>query len=544
MAWTDLGEAWGVGGVRVAKGARGPVAVFRVAEDEVRAVADRCPHEGYPLAQGTVCGEVLTCCHHNFKFDLRSGACLLGDEAADVFPAKIEGGRVWVDLTPPDPAPERARRWASLDRAVFDGKLGQIARDVVRLLDLGATPAEIAAFTAAWDADHAPYGSSHALALALVGLRIARPGLDAAWALVPALELAAEEGLRSAVHPAAAPQHGSIEDLRAAIAAEDLPRAEGLARGLDPADAVRAVILSTTDQFVDYGHSLIYAVAARDLLAYATPAQRTSIAVGLVRSTVLATREQAAPSWSTYRKQVAALDGRWSALASGAGTVDARALADALVAAGPRDAVDLVVGALERGSPAGVLDALSLAAAERLLRFDPAYDADPTVQDAWLDLTHLQTFAHAAREAWGDVPAEDAVRWLLQAARLIARVRPLDLAEVPTREPVPGDLREAVLARDPERAAAVALATDPDQARTALIELAQGDLAVRPLFVAHHLKQVVAACAEAEAVGDRRPIAAAARFLAARKSERRTLHRVGEALALVRDGRPPRVLAF
>src|SRR5262249_9052133 len=42
------------------------------------ACANRCPHEGYPLSEGTLTdGCVLTCNWHNWKFDLASGATLV-----------------------------------------------------------------------------------------------------------------------------------------------------------------------------------------------------------------------------------------------------------------------------------------------------------------------------------------------------------------------------------------------------------------------------------------------------------------------------------
>jgi len=45
------------------------------AGDRVFAIANRCPHEGYPLSEGTFGPDcVLTCNWHNWKFDLASGA--------------------------------------------------------------------------------------------------------------------------------------------------------------------------------------------------------------------------------------------------------------------------------------------------------------------------------------------------------------------------------------------------------------------------------------------------------------------------------------
>ena len=70
-----------VGGAKLFKQGREQVAVFRPSDAEIYAVDNRCPHEGYPLIQGSREGCTLTCCWHNYKFDLKSGACIKGDEA-------------------------------------------------------------------------------------------------------------------------------------------------------------------------------------------------------------------------------------------------------------------------------------------------------------------------------------------------------------------------------------------------------------------------------------------------------------------------------
>lgn len=538
--WTRVFEldALPVGGVRVAKGPRGPVAVFRLDQTTARAVDDRCPHQGYPLAQGTVAGEVVTCCYHNFKFDLRSGACLLGEEAVDTFPVELRDGAVWLDLREKDRAADRQRRWSSLDRALVDNSLGQIARDVVRLLGLGVTPAQLATFTAAWDARRGRYGSTHALPVAAAGLALAGDGLEAAHALVPALEFAAADAGRHPEHPPAAPLpvDDPVEALAQAITAEALDRALGIAAGAEPDEVVRGVLLATTENLMDYGHTVIFAMATRDLLPHASPAEARDLCAGLVRSAVLSTRDDSVPAWSHYRADAAALPSP----PDGTGG-DADALARQLVAATSREAVRLVHDAFAGGDRA-VLDGLALLAAERMLRFDLALDRDPEVHDTWLDLTHGQTFVHAARGAWALVPRERAARWAYQAARLLTGLRPLDSA-APDHTPEPGDLAEAIRSRDPERAARVALATPPEVAADVLRAVCLDDLAVQPLFVAHKIKQALAAGPEAVVTGDRRPAAAAARFLADRIGERRTRARVGEAIRLLRDGRPPKTLA-
>ena len=79
----------------------------------VFAVANRCPHEGYPLSEGTLgpaC--VLTCDWHNWKFDLASGEALVGRDPVRTYPVEPRDGEIFLDLADPPAAAlkERADR--------------------------------------------------------------------------------------------------------------------------------------------------------------------------------------------------------------------------------------------------------------------------------------------------------------------------------------------------------------------------------------------------------------------------------------------------
>ena len=76
--------------------------------ERIFAVANRCPHEGYPLSEGTEGPNcVLTCNWHNWKFDLASGAALTGRDPVRTYALETRDGEIFVDLT--DPQPEDVR---------------------------------------------------------------------------------------------------------------------------------------------------------------------------------------------------------------------------------------------------------------------------------------------------------------------------------------------------------------------------------------------------------------------------------------------------
>ena len=56
------------------------------------AIAGECPHQGGPIAEGELEGDVVTCPWHNFRFDFKSGRTLdppIGDCAK--YQVRLEG---------------------------------------------------------------------------------------------------------------------------------------------------------------------------------------------------------------------------------------------------------------------------------------------------------------------------------------------------------------------------------------------------------------------------------------------------------------------
>lgn len=576
--WVDAGgvDGYTVGQPALLRHGDRRLAVVRSDDGEIYVIDDRCPHEGYPLTQGTVAGCELTCCWHNFKFDLRTGGCARG-EAVQTFKTRQHGERLWVFVEESDPAVEQAKAWASLAEGLWERRDGQIARDVVRLLRAGATPAAIAMAGAVYDAERGPDGSGHALPVALDVLPLCEryPGPAAVRPLMQLMEMVAEGNVRrpprrvvDAIDPGA---DGAAAEarFRAAVEGERLDEAEGLlrgalARGFGRAELQPWFIGACCDHFLNFGHGLIYSTKVFDLLDAAGWESAPSLLVGLLHDIVTGTREDSLPPWGWWRKAMQGYQPKfaeWHRLSDATACLDVtagpdEALVEALLGSKREAALGAVAERFERGVAAGVIvDSLVTAAAERLRRFDVAHDADETVQDGWLDVTHTFTFAHAVRSALAWHARPEALALVFQAARFIQNAGALDRAEtapVGMAESASLDaLRAAIAARDADRAEALVrrLAEDGEQVaeiaqlRVFFEDLPLYDAFVRPIVVAHAIKTTRAAFDEhARRPGDVRPLVALARFVASPVRQRFIGERAHEAVRFIVDGKVPRVL--
>ncbi len=99
--WIEIGRLEDIPrqGARVVRTARGDIAVFRTAGDEVFALQDRCPHKGGPLSQGLVHDRRVTCPLHNWVLELESGAAVAPDVGcAKKFPVRLAGQHILLAL--------------------------------------------------------------------------------------------------------------------------------------------------------------------------------------------------------------------------------------------------------------------------------------------------------------------------------------------------------------------------------------------------------------------------------------------------------------
>ena len=85
------------GGVKVVRFEDQPVAVFHV-DGGYYAINDLCTHDGGPLAEGTLEGEVIECPRHGAKFNVKTGAvlCLPATAPIPTYEVRVEGDEIKV----------------------------------------------------------------------------------------------------------------------------------------------------------------------------------------------------------------------------------------------------------------------------------------------------------------------------------------------------------------------------------------------------------------------------------------------------------------
>ncbi len=379
----------------------------------VFALDQACPHEGYGLTTGELDGDLITCAWHNWKFRVTDGACVLGEEDVRTHPVHVaDDGTLSVEFREPDPAELRPKIMTSLRSGIERQYVGQISRDVVRLLRADSNPGELIWEAVAYGAPRAEFGWGHSIASLTDCLSMVDhyDGDDRALPIVQAIAGVSETERGRPVEPVPDPLATMPADPRAEfrrlVEAERLEPAQALLRGAIAsgagADELRPWFTDVvSDHLLSYGHGAIYAQKAFQLLDRLGWDRADTVLPYLVPTIVYGTREDKLPYMQLFHRGVAQLD--LTALAERAGDPD-RAWVDdgrllAALLGNDRTEAALATGAsLAAGASLdSVLDVVVLAVSERMLRYDPAGEFDFHDDFGWLDITHGLTYANAAR---------------------------------------------------------------------------------------------------------------------------------------------------
>jgi len=73
------------------------VALFRT-EEGLFALDGMCAHQGGPIGQGELCGNIVTCPWHGWQYNVQNGKHELSSIELQSFETKVDAGRIWVRM--------------------------------------------------------------------------------------------------------------------------------------------------------------------------------------------------------------------------------------------------------------------------------------------------------------------------------------------------------------------------------------------------------------------------------------------------------------
>lgn len=398
------------------------IALFKTT-DGVRACVNRCPHEGYPLSQGSLSNDcILTCNWHNWKFNLITGENLYGGDKLRTYPVEIRNDEIWVDISDP-PFEERYDNIVTNLRDAFDDhSYDRIGREIARLKQLGADPFDTLRLAIKWSWQQMEFGWTHAYAGMADWLTLYdEAGDDEELKLVCLMESighAADDVLREETYlftdksmPFDETGFLNAIEIEDEITAVAMIRG-GLNNGLRFENFERVLSHAALAHYNDFGHSLIYVTKAKVLIDRLGDEVAEPLLLSLVREMIYAAREDRIPEFRHYEDAVR----KW-------GKGDMVPEARNWYKRGIDSALNVTIEC-SKAEPEIIYRELLLANAISMLSYDISQQSKVRIKVAgnvsWLDFTHGLTFANAVRKQCGTFP-ELWSRGLLQMACFTGR---------------------------------------------------------------------------------------------------------------------------
>ncbi|NQW01958.1 MAG: Rieske (2Fe-2S) protein [Rhodospirillales bacterium] len=383
------------------------IALFR-SDGQIFACNNRCPHQGYPLSEGNLRdGCVLTCNWHNWKFDLSDGATLVGGDQLRIYPVRLDGDDVLIDIAEPSPETVVQKALTDLQASFDDHEYDRMAREIARLSKAGGDPLDAVRKAILWTHERFEYGSTHAVPAAADWLAQRADGAeDEASALAALVEVVGHFAWDSRREPRypypTGVQSYDEQGFVDAIENEDQDTAIAMVRGafadgLAYVDLHRGLCRAALAHYQDFGHALIYVYKTGQLIdCLADRAVALALTLMLIRSLIYARREDLIPEFRSYGPALARWDG------AGENVPDAAAVRTG------RTSHILELAVQSGGRPQALFETAMQAAAWQMLHFDLAFQSgsDGTISQnvGWLDFTHTLTFGNAVRKTCEKYP--------------------------------------------------------------------------------------------------------------------------------------------
>ncbi|WP_417449016.1 Rieske (2Fe-2S) protein [Kordiimonas sp.] len=395
------------------------IALFET-EGGLFAINNRCPHEGYPLSEGSLKkGCQLACNWHGWTFDLKSGEATQGRDAVKTYPVARVRGDILIDLTPVPLSVRRTKAYDELDEAVLEHDYERIARSLARLEAAGEGTEPVIRHVIVFSLGKFERGFGHAFA-GLADWLALSDGLNEGTrrtALLEAIGHISWDILMDA-GKAFAPSTKRWNAKACTAALEDMKEAEAnayvrgaFAEGLG-FDAVAPVFMQVImAHYAGFGHPAIYLMKAEELIARLGEEVAEPLALQLARYLCYAAREDLIPEFRAFADYIVLAPGTVPAPTPTCLSGQSVRQVMALTSASSANAQDM-------------WQALLAASAINMLRFDTARQhrtAQPIAQNiGWLDFTHAITFAESVHHH----ASKDPALWqsaLMQMAAFVGR---------------------------------------------------------------------------------------------------------------------------
>ena len=468
-------------GVVTATGHGHTIAVFWHNE-RAYAVDNRCPHMGFPLAQGICEDGVLTCYWHYARFDLDSGGAFdiwAGD--LRTFPVTVRDDEVWIDLRAMHSADELyAEEVPRLEKALEQGISLNQAKSILAMRDLMPADAtgQIVATTAEFglrrgsSRNPGGWGDGLTIMTAMANLQPHLAADDRPLSLYHGTRRVSSDAMnrqeRIMLDPlptAAIPEARLKRWFRDYVEVRDADAAErtlrtAIAMGWTPGQLLDMLAAAATDHYYrDFSHVMDTLAKAAELLDIMGWEHAPAVLPALTSQWAQATREEERNAWlrpenlvEIVEAAVVELDDAIDLTAQPTGGWEDD-LVTALLGEDPQHSSDMLMAAFRAGlALADAAQALAYAAALRLARF-PTSNEFGDWDTALHHFTYCASLAQVAKRA----PSIELARGVLHGAMVVYQARFLNMPA----------------ARLPHARALAALPTDPEALQQQLLEFCE-----------------------------------------------------------------------
>ncbi len=468
-------------GVVTATGNGHTVAVFWHNE-RAYAVDNRCPHMGFPLAQGICEDGVLTCYWHYARFDLDSGGAFdiwAGD--LRTFPVTVRDDDVWIDLRATQNADELyAEEGLRLAKALEQGISLNQAKSILAMRDLKPADAtgQIVATTAQFGVRRGSsrnpggWGDGLTILTAMANLQPHLAADDRPLSLYHGTRRVSSDAMnrqeRIMLDPlptAAIPEARLKRWFRDYVEVRDADAAErtlrtAIAVGWTPEQLLDMLAAAATDHYYrDFSHVMDTLAKAAELLDIMGWEHAPAVLPALTSQWAQATREEERNAWLRPENLVEIVEAAAVELddaidltvrPSGGWKED---LIASMLGEDPQQSIDTLMTAFRAGlALADAAQALAYASALRLARF-PTSNEFGDWDTALHHFTYCASLAQVAKRA----PSIELARGVLHGAMVVYQARFLNMPA----------------ARLPRAQALAALPTDPEALQQQLLEFCE-----------------------------------------------------------------------